>query len=90
MKVTEGNEEDVETSREKTISSKLTSTASSHDITNFIKTYNLESTIGNLDGSLGGSILKSTSTKMEQWIIVAHKLAEHLQTEQDRYNRLER
>ena len=74
MTVTEGND----TSHEKTISSKLTSTASSHDITNFIKTYNLESTIGNLDGSLGGSILKNTSTKMEQWIVIAHKIAEHL------------
>ena len=82
-------EESNETSK-KTSSSQFESTNSAFDIANFIKTYGLESSLGNLKGSLESSILKKNSTKMEQWIIIAHKLAEHLQQEQNKYHRLER
>ena len=73
MKVEESNE-----TSEKISSIKNQSTGSSFDIANFIKTYGLESSIGNLSGSLESSVLKRNSSKIEQWIVIAHKLAEHL------------
>ena len=58
------------------------------DLANFIKTYALENSLGNLQGLLGSSSKKNAPI-IEQWMIVAHKLAENLQVEQDKYRRLD-